>query len=313
MSVATKNTKKTVRAGIHRVTISNSDKLFWPKEKYTKSDLVNYYDEMSRFVLPYLKNRPLSLKRNPDGILSQGFYHKDAGEKAPSYVDVFKQKSDSSNKVIDYIVCNNKATLLYVVNLGCIEMNPWNSTVKKPDNPDWMVIDIDPSEKNNFKQVVEVALKVKEVLDRAKVCCCCKTSGATGLHVYVPLKRAYETAEVKEFARLIALLVQQELPKTTTVERSINKRNGRIYIDFLQNSKGQTLASAYSVRPVPGACVSTPLEWDEVNEELDPKAFTINTVPERVHEKGDLFEAVLGKGASIEKAIKLLNAEDAGK
>lgn len=310
MSVATRNTKKTVRAGIYRVTISNSDKLFWPKEKYTKADLVNYYDEMSRFVLPYLKNRPLNLKRNPDGILSEGFYHKDAGENVPSYVDVFKQKSESSHKVIDYIVCNNKATLLYVVNLGCIEFNPWNSTIKKPDNPDWMVIDIDPSEKNNFKQVVEVALKVKEVLDKAKVCSCCKTSGATGLHLYVPLKRAYETSEVREFAKLIALLVQEQLPSITTVERSLSKRNGRIYIDYLQNSKGQTLASAYSVRPVPGACVSTPLEWDEVNDDLDPKAFTIKSVPERVDEKGDLFEGVLGKGASIEKAIKLLQAND---
>lgn len=310
MSVSVKNTKRTVRAGLHRVTISNSEKLFWPKEGYSKSDLVNYYDDMSRYVLPYLKNRPLSLKRNPDGILSPGFYHKDAGEKAPSYVDVFKQKSGSSSKVIDYIVCNNKASLLYVINLGCIELNPWNSTVKQPDNPDWMVIDIDPSEKNRFSQVVEVALQIKKVLDKAKVCSCCKTSGATGMHVYVPLKRAYETAEVKEFAKLIAILVQQELPSITTVERSLSKRNGRIYIDYLQNSKGQTLASPYSVRPVPGACVSTPLEWDEVNEELDPKAFTIKTMRDRVDEKGDLFEAVLGKGASIEKAIKLLNTAE---
>lgn len=307
VSAKTKNKKK--RVGIHIVNLTNIDKLFWPKDGYRKIDVINYYDEISRYILPYLKNRPLNLKRNPDGILNEGFYHKDAGEKVPPFVDVFKQKSESSNKTIDYIVCNNKATLLYLANLGCIELNPWSSTTKAPDHPDWAVIDIDPSPSNHFQQVVKVALEVKKVLDKAKVCSCCKTSGATGMHIYIPLKKKYETTTVKEFAKVVATLVQQNIPALTTLERTVNKRNGKIYIDYLQNNKGQTLACPYSLRPVPGAFVSAPLDWEEVNEELTPAAFNIQSMQERIKEKGDLFAAVLGKGASIEKAIRFLNGE----
>ena len=211
--------------------------------------------------LPYLKDRPLSLKRNPNGINDKGFYHKDAGENVPSFVDVFKIKVESNNKIIDYIVCNNKATLLYVVNLGCIEINPWNSTTKKPGHPTWMVIDIDPSDENTFTEVVDTALDTKMILDKAGVKCYCKTSGASGLHVYIPFKNKYDYETVKDFAHIIATLVQEQLPQTTTLERSLSKRGPRIYIDWLLNRTGQTLASVYSLRPVPGATVSAPLDW----------------------------------------------------
>jgi bifunctional non-homologous end joining protein LigD len=296
-----------IKVGSFKVTLSNQHKIFWPEEGYTKGDVINYYDTMSAYILPYLKNRPLSLKRNPNGIRDEGFFHKDAGENAPDYVDVFKVNSESSNKIIDYIVCNNKATLLYLANLGCIEMNPWNSTTQHPDKPTWMVIDIDPSSRNNFKQVVEVALATKEVLDEAGIPSVCKTSGASGLHVYVPMKNKYDYTTVKDFAHLVASLVHEKIPSTTSLERSLSKRGPKIYIDFLQNRSGQTLASAYSLRPVPGASVSTPLEWKEVNKELHPSQFNIKNIAERVAKKGDIFLPILNSSISLNKALKALS------
>ena len=304
--MATKE-KSEIKIGKNIVAITNRKKIYWPDEGFTKGDMIDYYNKIAEYILPHLKGRCLSLKRNPNGINDKGFYHKDAGENAPSFVDVFKVKSESSNKIIDYIVCNNKATLLYVANLGCIEMNPWNSTTKKQNHPTWMVIDIDPSDKNKFTDVVDAALATKMVLDKAGVSSYCKTSGASGLHVYIPLKNRYEYATVRDFAHIIASLVQEQLPDITTLERSLSKRGPRIYIDYLQNSAGQTLASAYSVRPVPGATVSTPLEWKEVNHKLSPRQFTIQNIHQRIKKKGDLFLPVISGSNSIEKAMKALN------
>jgi len=304
--MATKE-KSEVKIGKYVVSITNRKKVYWPDEGFTKGDLIDYYDKMADYILPHLKGRCLSLKRNPNGINDKGFYHKDAGENAPSYVDVHKVKSESNGKIIDYIVCNNKATLLYVANLGCIEINPWNSTTKKIGNPTWMVIDIDPSDKNKFTEVVDTALAAKMVLDKAGVSSYCKTSGASGLHVYVPLKNKYDYETVRDFAHIISSLVQEQLPETTTLERSLSKRGPKIYIDYLQNSAGQTLASVYSIRPVPGASVSTPLDWKEVNHQLSPQQFTIENILLRVERKGDLFLPVLNESNSIDKALKALN------
>lgn len=298
-----------MKAGKETVAITNRHKIFWPDEGYTKGDVIDYYDKMADYILPHLKDRPLSLKRNPNGIRDEGFFHKDAGENAPKYVDVFKVKSDSNNKIIDYIVCNNRATLLYLANLGCIEMNPWNSTNKAPDNPSWMVIDIDPSDKNKFTDVVDVALATKDVLDKAGVDCYCKTSGSSGLHVYAPMKNKYDYKTVKDFAHIIASLVQEQLPKTTSLERSLSKRGPKIYVDYLQNRSGQTLASVYSLRPKAGATVSAPLEWKEVTHKLHPSQFTIENIFERTEKKGDLFKLVLTGSTNIEKALKNLNRE----
>jgi bifunctional non-homologous end joining protein LigD len=298
--------KSGIRIGKNVVTITNRKKIYWPEEGFTKGNMIDYYDKMADHILPHLKGRCLSLKRNPNGINDKGFYHKDAGENAPSYVDVFKVKSESNNKIIDYIVCNNKATLLYVANLGCIEINPWNSTTKKPGHPTWMAIDIDPSDKNKFTEVVDTALAVKMVLDKAGVSSYCKTSGASGLHVYVPLKNKYEYVTVRNFAHIIASLVQEQLPGITTLERSLSKRGPKIYIDYLQNSAGQTLASVYSLRPVPGASVSTPLDWKEANHQLSPQQFTIENIFQRIKKKGDLFVSVLNESNSIDKALKAL-------
>jgi bifunctional non-homologous end joining protein LigD len=294
------------KIGKFTVNLTNQQKIWWPDEGYTKGDVIKYYDTVADYILPHLKNRPLSLKRNPNGIRDEGFFHKDAGENAPEFADVFPVESESSNKIVDYLVCNNKATLLYVANLGCIEINPWNSTTKAPDNPTWMVIDIDPSSGNTFKEVVDVALATKDVLDRAGVVGICKTSGASGLHVYVPMKNKYDYNTVKDFAHIIASLVQEQLPKTTSLERSLKKRGEKIYVDFLQNRSGQTLACAYSLRPVPGANVSTPLDWKEVNHKLHPSQFNIKNTPERLKKKGDLFEEILTGSTNIQKALKAL-------
>jgi len=304
--MATKE-KSGIKIGKHVVSITNRQKIYWPGEGFTKGDLIDYYDKVADYILPYLKGRCLSLKRNPNGINDNGFYHKDAGENAPPYVDVFKVKSESNGKIIDYIVCNNKATLLYVANLGCIEINPWNSTTKKIGNPTWMVIDIDPSDKNKFTEVVDTALAVKMILDKGGITSYCKTSGASGLHVYVPLKNKYDYVTVKDFAHIVASLVQEQLPEITTLERSLSKRGPKIYIDYLQNRTGQTLASVYSVRPVPGASVSAPLEWKEVDHKLSPKQFTMQNIFQRLKKKGDLFLPVLNESNSIDKALKALN------
>jgi bifunctional non-homologous end joining protein LigD len=295
------------KVGKFTVNLTNQHKIWWPDEGYTKGDVIAYYDTMADYILPHLKNRPLSLKRNPNGIRDEGFFHKDAGENAPDFADVFPVESESSKKTIDYLVCNNKATLLYLANLGCIEINPWNSTTNLPDKPTWMVIDLDPSPKNTFKEVVDVALATREVLDKAGIKSYCKTSGASGLHVYVPMKNKYDYTTIKDFAHIIASMVQEQLPGTTSLERSLKKRGSKIYVDYLQNRSGQTLACAYSLRPVAGANVSTPLEWKEVNHRLHPSQFNMTNIAERLKKKGDLFARVLSEATNIQKALKILN------
>ena len=249
------------------------------------------------------------MKRNPNGITDKGFFHKDAGTAAPSWVNHVEIRADSTKKIVDYIICNNKATLLYLANLGCIELNPWNSRIKNPDHPDYLIMDIDPSENNTFKEVVDVAIVIKDVLDKAGATCYCKTSGATGIHIYVPLNAAYTYEQARQFAELVAALTAEQIPELATIERSLEKRKGRIYVDYLQNSKGQTLSSVYSVRPVPGATVSTPITWKELTHDLDPKAFTIKTIHKRLDKVGDLFGGVLKDKTNLTKCIKALEAD----
>lgn len=300
----------SVRIGKAEVKLTNQNKIYFPKDGITKGEIVAYYQSVANYILPYLKDRPQSLKRNPNGIADAGFYHKDAGDTAPNWVKSIPFYSESARKDIDYILCNDKATLMYLNNLGCIELNPWNSRKAKPDYPDYMVMDLDPSEKNTFDQVVEVALVVKEVLSRAGVTSYCKTSGASGLHVYVPMGARYTYEQVREFAHIIALLVEEQVPALTTLERSLGKRKkNQLYLDYLQNKRGQTLASVYSVRPRNGATVSTPLDWKEVKKGLDPMDFNMKNTLKRIEKKGDLFKGVLGKGIDLNKTLKKLEGK----
>jgi bifunctional non-homologous end joining protein LigD len=297
---------KSLSVNGKKLTLTNLDKIYWPDEGITKGDMINYYNDISSFILPYLRNRPMSLKRNPNGIKDQGFFHKDAGEQAPSWMKTADLHSESANKVIHYLLCNDKPSLLYIANLGCIELNPWNSTTKDLEKPTYMVIDIDPSDKNTFDEVIEAALATKSILDKAGADSYCKTSGATGLHVYVPMGNKYDYEQVKDFAHLISIMTQALLPDTTSIERILSKRGPNIYIDYLQNRGGQTLATAYSLRPREGATVSTPLEWSEVKEGLHPSQFTMHNILDRIKKKGDLFAPVLKKGIDLVKCLKKL-------
>ena len=286
-----------------KLKVTNRNKVYFPDEGITKGEIIDYYRKISKFILPYLKNRPESLNRHPNGIAKPGFYQKDMDtDQIPDWLHTEKQYSKSNEEYLDYLICDNEAALVYIANLGCIEINPWHSTFDKPDYPDYMIMDLDPGN-IGFGEVVRTALKIRDVCTEIGVEAYCKTSGATGLHVYIPLKKRYTYDEIKLFGELLATAVQQQLPDTTSIERTVSKRSDKIYIDFLQNRKGQTIASVYSVRPKPGATVSTPLEWSEVNEDLDPKKFTIYTIFDRLKEKGDLWKKVLGKGADIGKAL----------
>lgn len=304
--VASPEKGKTVKVNNRTLQLTNLSKFYWPKDKITKGDLVNYYGTMAPVILPYIKNRPLSLKRNPNGIDDKGFFQKDAGDNFPSWIQTAPFFAASTGNTVDYTICNNKATLLYLANLGCIEMNPWNSTIKTPDNPTYLIMDIDPSAKNNYDQVVEVAQVIIEILEKAGATYYCKTSGATGLHVFVPLNAKYPYEVVRNFGEIIATLTQEQLPAFTSIERSLKKRGNKIYIDYLQNSRGQTVASAYSVRPVAGAQVSAPLLAKEIKKGLHPSAFTIFNMEKRVKKLGDVFYMALKTGNNLPKCLKKL-------
>jgi bifunctional non-homologous end joining protein LigD len=298
--------ERTVTVDRKKVKLTNQNKIYFPKDRIAKGDVIDYYNTMFDFMLPYIKDRPQSMRRNPGGIEEEGFFQKDASEDTPAWVKTVPIHSDSGDKDVNYIICNNKATLFYMNNLGCIEINPWFSRIRKLDNPDYLVIDIDPSPKNAFSQVIDAALAVKQVLDKAQAECYCKTSGATGLHVYVPLGAKYTYDEAKDFAHLVALMANELLPKTTSLERSLNKRGNTIYLDYLQNRRGQTLACAYSLRPKPGATASAPLLWSEVKQGLHPSQFNIKTLPERVVKTGDLFSGIFNKGTDMRRCLKNL-------
>ncbi|HVE80973.1 MAG TPA: DNA ligase D [Candidatus Dormibacteraeota bacterium] len=284
------------------VKLTHLDKIYFPKDKLTKGDVINYYKQMSGNILPYLKDRPMSLNRHPDGITKEGFYQKDI-DHPPNWAKTHDVQSESAGKEINYLVCTDERALLYMAQLGCIEMNPWLSRVPKADYPDFCVIDLDP-EDIPFTEVVRTAQEVHKLLDQIGAVNYCKTSGATGLHVYVPLAGKYTYEQSKQFAHLIAAIVNKRLPDTTSLERMPKKRQKRVYLDYLQNRKGQTLACAYSLRPRDGAPVATPLEWSEVTDKLDVSAFNIKTIQKRLAKKGDLWQPLLKhKGIDLKKAL----------
>ncbi|MCJ7933491.1 MAG: DNA ligase D [Chryseobacterium sp.] len=304
-----KNSEKETEITLnkHIVKLTHQDKVYFPKDGITKGDVITYYQSVAEYILPHLKNRPLSLNRFPNGIEEQGFYQKDAGDHIPDWIKTTQVYSESNDKYIDYIYCNDKATLAYLNNLGCIDLNPWNSSLPDLEHPDYLVLDLDPSPKNTFDEVIETALQVNEVLKAITIKGYCKTSGSTGIHIYIPMGGKYDFDQVKDFAHILMKEVNEKLPEITTLERSLQKRaSNKIYLDYLQNRTGQTLASAYSLRPKQGASVSMPLEWDELKPGLKPTDFTIENALNRIKEKGDLFKPVLGKGIDMMKALEAL-------
>jgi bifunctional non-homologous end joining protein LigD len=286
----------------HELKFTHLSKIYWPEDKVTKRDMFNYYYQVAEYILPYLKDRPQSLNRFPNGIHGPSFYQKDVKGKAPEWVKTFPY-TNGEGEHKEYLVGNDEATLLWMASLGCIEMNPWFSRVQSPDNPDYCVIDLDP-DKNTFDQVIAAALEVKKVLDSIDVPSFCKTSGSTGMHIYIPMGAKYSYDQTQLFARIVVNIVQKEIPDYTTLERMIAKRDGKMYLDFLQNRPGATIAGPYSLRPKVGATVSMPLHWDEVRPGLTMKHFTIFNAIDRLKKEGDLFKGVLGKGVDLEKTIK---------
>jgi bifunctional non-homologous end joining protein LigD len=305
--LSSKETEKNVTINKIELKLTNLDKIYWKKEGYTKRDLLNYYYEITPYMLPYMKNRPQSLNRHPNGIDGMSFFQKNVEGKVPDWVETFAEFSESNQETIHYFVCTNEASLIYLANLGCIEMNPWHSTTKKPDNPDYCLIDLDPHE-TNFDVVIETAQAAKKVLDQLKIPAWCKTSGATGLHICIPLGAKYTYDQSRQLAELLANLIHHEVPSFTSVERSPSKRRRKVYLDYLQNSKGQTVACVYSARPKVGATVSTPLFWEEVKKGLSPSNFTIKNLFERLKSEGDIFKPVYEKGIDLKKTLETIEA-----
>jgi bifunctional non-homologous end joining protein LigD len=281
-----------------RVTISNPRKVFWPDEGYTKTDLVKYYEAVSPWLLPYLKDRPLVLTRYPDGITGKSFYQKDAPEFVPSWVRTERVWAREVEREIDYFVVDDVETLRYIVNLGAIPLHLWGSRAGSLERPDWLILDLDPKGAP-FTDVVKVARALRRLLDGLELPAYVKTSGATGLHILLPLGARYTYEETRTFARLLGTLGVEAEPEIATVVRPIRERAGKVYIDCLQNGHGQTIVAPFSARPLPGAPVSCPLRWSEVTARLDSARFTIATMAARLGKVGDPVAPVLREAIDI--------------
>jgi bifunctional non-homologous end joining protein LigD len=299
-----------IRRGNRVLKLSNLDKPFWPDEGITKGDLIAYYREVAPVLLPHLENRPFTMKRYPDGAFGKFFFQKDAPKGMPAWIPtrpfmVSTRETPKRKRKIQVPLVNDELALLWMVNMGCIDMNVWYSRVDKPDRPDFVLFDLDPSPDVGFKETVQVALLIKEVLDALELEGFPKTSGSDGIHVLVPIERRYTYADTREFAEIVAKTLERTHHGLVTTQWSKAKRRG-VLIDANQNGEGKTIASVYSVRPREGAPVSTPLRWDEVTEDLDPRDYTMEVVLGRIQRDGDLYEPVLKTRQSIGAALRRL-------
>jgi bifunctional non-homologous end joining protein LigD len=288
------------------VTLTNPEKIFWPAEGYTKSDLVAYYERTAPWLLPYLRERPLVLARYPDGITGKSFFQKDAPEWAPEWIRRARIHASGVGRDIDYFVVDDVESLRYVANTGTIPLHLWASRVGTLERPDWLVLDLDPKGAP-FTDVVKVALALRAILERLELASYPKTSGATGLHVLLPLGGRYSYEETRTFARLLATLAVEAVPAISTIVRVVQARGGKVYVDFGQNGPGQTIVAPLSLRPLPGAPVSCPLRWSEVTPRLDARRFTLRTMPARLDRTGDPMAPVLGAGVDVAAALARLD------
>ena len=295
-----------IRKGRRVLKLSNLDKPFWPEDGITKGDLLAYYRAVAPVLIPHLKDRPFTMKRYPDGWQGNFFFQKDAPKHMPSWIKTraFRSTSRESRqkRTIRYPLVNDELALLWMVNMACIDMNAWYSRVDKPDRPDFVLFDLDPSEDVGFGEVIDVALLLKQALDGLGLESFPKTSGADGIHVLVPITRRHTYDDTREFSEIVARALARTHRGLVTTEWSKAKRRG-VLIDSNQNGEGKTIASAYSVRPRAGAPVSTPLRWDEVNEKLNPSTYTMDVVLSRVEQHGDLYEGMLKTKQSLTDAL----------
>jgi bifunctional non-homologous end joining protein LigD len=267
------------------IAFSNLKKIYWPAEKYTKGDLIDYYRAIWPWMSHYLVNRPLVMTRFPDGIDGKSFYQKDAPEFAPDWIRTFPIWAEDTQRDIRYFVCDDVDALQYVANLGSIPMHIWNSRIGSLELPDWCVIDLDPKEAP-FSDVVRTAIAMHALCESIALPNYVKTTGKTGLHILLPLGRQMTYAQCRTLGELLARVVLRELGNIATITRHVTRRGDKVYLDYLQNRHGQLIVAPFSVRPLPGASVSMPLVWDEVDQSLDPRAFTIKTAVERMERLG---------------------------
>ncbi|KGK29457.1 DNA ligase D [Cellulophaga sp. E6(2014)] len=291
-----------------KVPISNLDKIYWQKSNLTKYDLIDYYLNISEYILPHLIDRPQNLHRHPNGIDKESFYQKD-NEYLPEWFETISIYSKSSEREINYLLCQNAASLIYMANLGCIEINPWSSRKLSLDYPDYGIIDLDPPKGMAFKYVVQVAKEFYTIMTELKMESFCKVSGSKGLHIYLPMSTNYTYEEVRNFIKLLCHLVEERLPKLTTLERAINKRKGKIYLDYLQNRRGHTIAAVHSVRPISNAPISAPIHWDELDERIDSRTFLMKEYLKRLEKHGDLFKDLNTKDTDIVKILNSISAK----
>jgi bifunctional non-homologous end joining protein LigD len=296
------------RAGDRQLRLSNLDKVFWPDEGYTKGDLLSYYFNISPVILPHLADRPLTMKRMPNGIEGDFFYEKNAPVHKPDWMPTIPVRADRDTKTINFLTVGDVAELLWVVNLGCIEFHPLHGRGSDQRHPSYAFFDLDPFEPAGFDDVKHVAGLIKVVLDRLELRSYPKTSGATGMQIMVPLDGSHPYDEIRGFVGSVADLVQGADPSVTTLEWEIPKRTGKVFIDVNMNREGANIAAAYSVRPERGATTSAPFGWDEI-EDIHPRDYTIETMMARVAEVGDPFiDVAEGPGQSLTGAIRHLGA-----
>ncbi|MEC9488889.1 MAG: non-homologous end-joining DNA ligase [Halanaerobium sp.] len=281
--------------GQYRVKLTNLEKVFWPELDLTKADLVKYYIDVGNYILPHLRDRPLSMNPYPDGIKGKSFYQKRCPEEAPAFVERTPIYSEHKGKQISWCLLNNLPSLVWAANRACIELHVWFSRWQSGGRPDFAVFDLDPAGDTGFAEVREVALMIKGLLDELGLQAYVKTSGKTGLHLYIPIKQEYTYVSVRNFLGHIGRVIADARPELATLEWNIEKRGSRIYIDYRQNVRGKTLAAPYSLRPVEGARVSAPITWAELERGAVPADFTIFNILSRLERVGDIFHDVLAR------------------
>lgn len=292
----------------HDLALTNLEKVYWPDDNMTKGDFVRYSYRMADALLPHLKDRPLILKRYPDGINSQAFYQHHV-EDAPPFVETWTSPANDQGEQVTYALCNNKSSLVYLANLGAVEISPWHSRQMTSSYPDWVVLDLDPSPDAAYKAICRLALRIRDILQGLALQSYAKTSGSRGIHVYIPLEPVYAHEQATAFAEVVARIAQTQSPQDSTVERMVKNRPARsVYIDYLQNGLGKTLVGVYTVRARTGATVSAPLSWEEVERCVPLTEFTIKTMIKRVDEVGDLFQPVLTVKQGLHHALEKLQA-----
>lgn len=290
-----------------KLRLSNLNKMIWPADGITKAGLIKFYADMGEILIPYLQNRLFVMSRYPDGIDGEMFYQKDCPDYAPEWLNIYPVESPDVGKTINYIVCNDLPSLLWLANQACIELHIWLAKIPEINKPDIAVFDLDPFPPAGFEDTLEVALLVKEALSQFGLTGYPKTSGATGLHIFVPIIPEYTYQEVRDAVEFICRHIHSVFPEKTTMERLIKDRDGKVYLDYLQNTRGKTMTFQYSLRPVPGATVSTPLTWDEVKKgEIRPSDFRIDNFRERLNAMGDLYRDFLNPQQSLKKLMSIV-------